>query len=225
MTAIALQVEYVIGGQADGTVTRLTTALERAGAELANLGKHVLPRVAKALEAGTAAQFAAEGAGPQAGSWAALSTSYAAWKQRVYPGQPKLVATGAMRAALTDGKAPGAKREIGNDSLSFGTTGIPYASYHQTGTGRMPSRPPFDFGSDFEKAMNAAAMAGVREAVREGSEALLDFDGATYTEDGTTYDVQTGANGGRFVEMGGGRVYLKRTAAGRTVKRRYGGKS
>jgi hypothetical protein len=47
-----------------------------------------------------------------------------------------LVATGALRASLSDTSAG----EVAFDRLRFGTT-VPYAAYHQFGTSRMPARP------------------------------------------------------------------------------------
>lgn len=214
MSAIVLSVEYQVGGgSSEPTLTRLTTAFERAGAEVADMGKHVLPKLLPVLEQATAKQFDSEGYGPAAGSWAALSTKYAAWKSKAAPGAPLLVLSGKLREALTSG-GPNALREVSGSSLSFGTTGVPYASTHQTGSGRMPARPPFDFDEGFEEAMQGAAMAGVREAVREGSGGLLDFEGDTFEG----RKVYTGASGGRYVLGGNGsRTYLKRDARGRTV--------
>lgn len=221
MSAIVLQVEYQLGGgSSEPTLARLTTALERAGAEVADVGKHVLPKLVPLLESETAKQFDAQGAGPQAGSWAALSPRYAEWKARVAPGAPINVLSGTLRAALTDGGSTNALRDVSDKSLTFGTKAVPYASIKQTGSGREPARPPFDFGSDFEAGLQAAAMAGVREAVREASDGLLDFEGDTFEGQ----QVQTGASGGRFIESGGARTYLKKTKSGEVVKRRYGGK-
>lgn len=222
MSAIVLSVEWQIGGgPSEPTNARLVTALERAGAELADVGKHVLPKLLPLLETETSKQFDARGGGPLAGSWAPLSVSYAKWKEAHYPGKPILELTGALRAALT-GPGPNSRRDVSGDSLSFGTTGLPYASGKQTGTGREPARPPFDFGDDFEKGMQAAAMAGVREAVRAGSEGLLDFEGDTYEGQ----PVLTGKQGGKFVTgSNGSRVYLKRNAAGQVVTRTIKGRS
>lgn len=217
MSAIVLKVEYQVGGGAvEPTLTRLTTALERAGAEVANVGKHILPKLLPILEGATAKQFDEQGGGPQAGAWAPLSASYRAWKEANYPGQPLLVRTGTLRDALTSSGSPGALRSVSGDSLEYGTKGVLYASFHQTGTGRMPSRPPFDFGG-IESQLQAAAMAGVREAVREASDGLLDFEGDTFEG----LPVQSGPRG-RFIESGGRRTYLKRTKTGTVVKRTYG---
>lgn len=221
MTAIALQVEWqMAGGPAEPNLVRLATAFERAGAELAQVGKHVLPQLLPLLETETAKQFDAEGAGPQAGSWAPLSVSYSAWKQAHYGDLPKLVLTGAMRSALTESNAPGALREVSGDSLAYGTKGVPYASFHQMGTGRMPARPPFDFGPDFENGMRGAAMKGIRAAVREAFDGLADFEGTEFEGQA----VLTGRKGGRYIQTGKKREYLKVDASGRVVRKSTFGK-
>lgn len=222
MSAIVVSVEYQVnGGAAEPTLTRLVTAFERAGAELVDMGKHVLPKLMPVLEGATARQFDARGGGPAAGPWAPLSVKYAAWKAKVAPGAPINVLSGALRSALTEAGSANARREISAQSLSFGTVGVPYASVKQTGSGKEPARPPFDFGGDFEAELKAAAMAGVREAVRAGSDGLLDFEGDTFEGQ----QVLTGGRGGRYVANGsGGRTYLKRDASGRTVARTFKGK-
>lgn len=219
MTAIALSVSYSIGnGTPEPTPVRLVTALERAGAAVADVGQHVMPKLLPVLEVEVAAQFEAEGRGPQSGSWAPLSVSYAAWKAAHAPG-PINVLSGALRAALTDSNASGARRDVSGGSLTFGTVGLPYASVKQSGSEREPARPPFDFGDDFERAIQAAAMAGVREAVRAGSDGLIDFDGAEFEGQ----PVLTGRGGGRYILSQGGRTYLRKRADGSVVKQRFGG--
>ena len=64
----------------------------------------------------------------------------------------------------------------------------------------------------------AAAEAGTREAIKAGSDGLLDFDGDTF--EGAP--VLTGRRGGRYtVNASGGRTYLKRNASGGVVKRGF----
>ena len=111
-------------------------------------------------------QFDSEGSGAR-GSWAPLSEKYAAWKSTHYPGMPILQATGTMKDALTNSASPYAHREVSGNDFNFGTSGLDYASYHQTGTSRMPDRPPFDFSPDFERDLLAAALEGAREAMAE----------------------------------------------------------
>lgn len=222
MSAIVVTVEYQVGGgPSEPTLARLTTALERAGAELADVGKHILPKLLPVLEVETGKQFDAQGAGPIAGSWAPLSVSYAEWKAAHFPGQPTLVRRGALKAALT--KTGGnALREVSGDTLSFGTVGLPYASVKQTGSSQEPARPPFDFGPDLEAGMQAAVAAGVREAMRAGSDGLLDFEGDTFEGQ----QVLSGKQGGRYVlGSNGSRIYLKRNAAGQVVTRTIKGRS
>lgn len=219
MTAVVLSAEWQIGGgPSEPTLVRLTTALERAGAEVLDVAKHILPKLLPVLEVETAKQFEAEGEGPQSGSWAPLSVSYAKWKEAHFPGKPILERSSALRQALT-GPGAHARRDISGQSLTFGTIALPYASFHQTGTKRMTARPEFDFGPGFEAAMQAAAEAGVREALKVGSDGLLDFEDATFEG----LPVLTGRRGGRFViGSNGSKTYLKRAADGRVVQRRFG---
>lgn len=178
MTTVALTVEYQVGdASGEQAVERLALAFERAGAELADFGKHIFPELVPVLEAAVEGQFDAEGAGPSSGPWAALSAAYAAWKEGVYPGQPLLVATGALRDALTVPTSAHALRDYSSAQFNFGTAGLEYASFHQTGTSRMPARPPFDFGPDFERELQRAAADGVRKAVREATNGELEVTG------------------------------------------------
>lgn len=82
-------------------------------------------------------QFASQGAFG-GGGWAPLSPAYAAWKASRFPG-PILVRTGALKGSLT-GRPLGVEM-IGAQQAVFGTN-IPYAGYHQSGTSKMPARPP-----------------------------------------------------------------------------------
>jgi phage gpG-like protein len=170
VSAVAITVEYQVGTQSgEQQFERMAVAFERAGAEAADFGKHVFPKLVPVMEAGAKRQFDAEGAGPVAGPWAQLSAAYAAWKAGEYPGQPLLVATGALRDALTVDGGTHALRDYSSAQFNYGTQGLEYASFHQTGTSNMPARPPFDFGPDFERELARAAAAGVRDAVREAT--------------------------------------------------------
>lgn len=83
--------------------------------------------------------------------WAPLSERYGAWKAAQYPGRPILVLTGALRAALVDGRGPGAIEKIGPRRMEIGVDSgvLPYAQAHQTGIpGRLPARPPIRFDGD-----------------------------------------------------------------------------
>jgi phage gpG-like protein len=75
-------------------------------------------------------QFASEG---RAGGtpWAALAPSTA---RRRRTGTSLLNVTGALLASLTDAGAPGHVEETDGQTLTLGSR-LPYAIYHQTGTG------------------------------------------------------------------------------------------
>lgn len=175
MSVLGLQMEWQVGPHSGpDALQRLTVAFERAGAEVADLGKHVFPRLAPVFEEAVKEQFDAEGTGPVSGDWADLSPSYAEWKAGAAPGSPLLVLSGKMRDALTTPTSPNSLRQWDSTNFTFGTAGVQYASFHQTGTGTMPARPPFDFGADFEREVTRVTAQGVREAVKEGSNGLLE---------------------------------------------------
>jgi phage gpG-like protein len=178
MTVYGLQVEVSVGTDSgEGALQRLAVAFERAGAEVQDFGKWVFPKLAPVFEEAIDEQFAARGAGPMSGAWAPLTKDYAEWKSGRYPGMPLLELTGELRAALTTSSAPSSYRQWGANEFSFGTMGLEYASYHQVGTGRMPARPPFDFGPTFEQGLQHAAMSGLREAIKAGSSGALELEG------------------------------------------------
>jgi len=166
VSVYGLQVEWAVGSDTGpDSLQRLSVAFERAGEVVGDFGANVFPLLVPVFEDELGRQFAAEGGGPS-GPWAPLSEAYEAWKTDRFPGQPILVATGALREALTDSVSQQAWREWSASAFSFGTAGVEYASFHQTGTGRMPARPPFDFGEAFEADLASAAMAGLRDAIR-----------------------------------------------------------
>lgn len=177
MSVYGLQVEFVVGGVKDPGLRRLTAAFERAGDEVKDLGKHVLPKVVPVLEAAAKEQFESEGSGPAAGKWAPLSEQYAAWKAKTFGPMPILQRTRELMRGMTDGSASSARRDINDTTLIYGTRGVGYASFHQLGTAKMPARPPIDPGSDIERALVRATAAGIREAVKAGSDGVLESKG------------------------------------------------
>lgn len=163
------RVEWQVGNVPSGedTLEQMAFAFERAGDNLTDFGRFVFPKLMPVFEAEESKQFDAEGQGPARGAWAQLSERYAAWKDAHYPGARILERTGALREALTSSSSPFAMRAITTDTFDFGTVGVEYASFHQTGTTFMPDRPPYDFGDDFESTVRDAALIGVREAMAE----------------------------------------------------------
>jgi phage gpG-like protein len=75
------------------------------------------------------------------GAWVQLSPSYSSWKQKHFPGLPLLVLSGNLRESLGGRGGSFSVYEAEPLSLSIGTS-VPYAQFHQTGTSKMPARPP-----------------------------------------------------------------------------------
>jgi phage gpG-like protein len=163
-----LSIEYRVGNAPSGedTLERMSVAFERAGSELSDFGTHTFPKMIPVFEEEVARQFDAEGRGPNVGSWAQLSPAYEEWKGQNYPGKPILEREGALRDALTESSAPHALRDFSSTEFNYGTDGLEYASFHQSGTANMPDRPPFDFTGEFEREVQRAALAGAREALQ-----------------------------------------------------------
>lgn len=86
------------------------------------------------------AQFKSEGA-RGSGGWAPLAPSTVAKRGSAHP---ILFETGALYDSLTKPGNKGAVRNITADGMTVGTT-VPYARFHQHGTGRMPRRRPVEF--------------------------------------------------------------------------------
>ena len=99
----------------------------------------ILQEIGGLLEGQLAENFDTRGYG----GWAPLSDFTVLDKARKgYAGQPDLVRTGALRAALAERDAPGHKFLVSGDQIIVGVYGavIPYASYLANGTARMPAR-------------------------------------------------------------------------------------
>lgn len=69
--------------------------------------------------------------------FAPLSPKYKAWKDRHYPGRPILIRTGRLLSAVTGG--PGWFHRSMPKELRIYIT-VPYSSYLQDGTSKMPQR-------------------------------------------------------------------------------------
>ena len=81
------------------------------------------------------------GKGRQGNKWPALSPTYAAYKNRVRPGRSLLVFDGPLKASLT-GQSKDTLFQKTHQAVVMGSK-VPYATYHQDGTRRMPKRPLF----------------------------------------------------------------------------------
>jgi len=87
-------------------------------------------------------QFMSEGQG----KWKALSSRYAAWKEANYPGRSILVQRGDLKRSLISQSHSDSVYKPTRSQMEIGTS-KKYASYHQTGTNKMPARNPIDFTS------------------------------------------------------------------------------
>jgi phage gpG-like protein len=76
-----------------------------------------------------------------AAPWAALSDEYAERKLQLFGAKPTLRATDALFRSLTEPDAPDSVYRIKEQSAEFGSSN-PVALLHQSGTSRMPARPP-----------------------------------------------------------------------------------
>lgn len=162
------RIEYRVRGGASDPLAlhRMSAAFDRAGADFTRFGEFLFPELVPVFEDHVGKQFRAEGHGPNRGAWSPLTPKYAARKRKVYGQKPVLEATGTMRAALTESSSPFANRAYTATQFNFGTQGVPYASFHQSGTKKMVDRPPYDFTPEFEAEVNGTARTVARQVVR-----------------------------------------------------------
>lgn len=71
--------------------------------------------------------------------WRPLSQPYATIKEKLFPGRPILVRTGALKDSMTNKGAQGNITVIQSHRAVFGST-IFYGAFHDDGTERMPRR-------------------------------------------------------------------------------------
>ncbi len=130
-----------------------------------------LTEIGADLRTQVAAQFATEGAQGATGKWAVLSDPYGMYKGRHVPGAPILVGirhtpkgtrehpnrggswqvSGKMMLSLLD---PLATHVLPQRLLYAPTSDI--AGWHETGTPRMPARPPVDLSLVFLHSVDRA---------------------------------------------------------------------
>jgi phage gpG-like protein len=111
-------------------------------------------------------QFRTEGTatGPH---WTALSPNYAKWKETRFPGRLILERTGDLRRSLTDRQDPNALCIEERKTLTLGSR-IPYASFHQQGTSKMPARPVMAAPEDFQRRVREHIQAYLEEMGKSG---------------------------------------------------------
>lgn len=128
--------------QVDPNETQFNRAFSRFGDDLNDFSE-LWPVLIGFFERIEQEQFATEGKSGS-GGWPALSPAYAERKALQYPGAKILQRTMALNNALTQSGAGGALRIMQALYMIFGVdvNEIPYARFHQTGTGKMPMRKP-----------------------------------------------------------------------------------
>lgn len=89
-----------------------------------------------------AEQFGSEGSAGASGKWQSLKPAYATVKARHYGNKPILERTGRLMRSLTSKTGDSVEIQA-QQELTLGTR-VPYAGYHQSGTGRMARRKVFD---------------------------------------------------------------------------------
>jgi len=113
------------------------------------------------------------------GRWTVLAPETVAWKiEEGYGNKGVLVRTGDLRRSLTVDNARGAVREYKSHSMKFGTDltsdgidgrVVPYASFIQYGTRKMPARPfLFKFGEPKGRQFSSKLGSAIAERVIYG---------------------------------------------------------
>ena len=78
--------------------------------------------------------------------WPELSEPYATRKEKKYPGNPILVASGRLVGSLV--ATAGEHRFFSEPRQMTVGTAVPYAVLHETGTKHMPARPPIKISDE-----------------------------------------------------------------------------
>jgi len=117
----------------DGT-EQLNRSLSRFGSNIRDI-RGVFPKIKEAFFKSEKRQFDNE---EGRGSWTILKESYAAWKERYFPGRKILVLSGLLEETMTQG-SPYLRWREEPMQLSV-EVDLEYAYYHQKGTSKMTKR-------------------------------------------------------------------------------------
>lgn len=157
-----LRLRLTISGQ-----DRLAAAFNRLARSIQNY-RPAWPDITAVYRQMMQEQFDRQGA-RGGGKWAPLSPAYKRWKETVAPGQPILVLGGRLKASMV-GQTADTIQDYRPLDVTLGTI-VPYAKYHQTGTRKMPARPPIvlrprDIKAMTEVMVNQSAEYGTRAGFR-----------------------------------------------------------
>lgn len=110
--------------------------------------------------------FKSQGSFEGRSGWVALSPYYRLQKAKIYGGKPILTATGALRTSFTR-KGGNHISQISNDRLILGSRD-PKGAYHQSGTSRMPARPPLTASNTTNRRWVRIAHKEIMDNIRRG---------------------------------------------------------
>lgn len=110
--------------------------------------------------------FTSEGGTTRGGRWPRLSERYRRWKARNFPGRRILERTGRLKESII-GSTPDTVSERTATRLTYGTR-VPYAVYHQKGTGRIPRRAFLDLTERQSAAIGAIVARYIRVESAKG---------------------------------------------------------
>lgn len=112
------------------------------------------------------AVFRSEGNYEGRKGWVSLSLNYRLQKAKLYGGKPILTATGALKTSFTR-KGGNHISQISSDRLILGSRD-PKGGYHQSGTSRMPARPPLTASKTTNRRWVRIAHKEIMDRIRRG---------------------------------------------------------
>lgn len=110
-------------------------------------------------------QFASEGSAGRSGKWQQLSEPYKAQKIKQFGNLPILVVSSKLKKSLTGRTADTVYRTTKKE-IAVGTS-LKYGLFHQTGTSKMPARPPINFSESQRKKIADAAQRQLLKILKQ----------------------------------------------------------
>lgn len=110
--------------------------------------------------------FSSQGSSGRSGRWAPLSPAYARQKAKKYPGGI-LTRTYRLRSSLT-GRTAYSIIRLEPRLLTLGSR-VPYATFHQLGTGKMPRRSPIDITNRDAAEVASIVRRAIFSVVKKGA--------------------------------------------------------
>lgn len=123
---------------------QLVRSLSRFGDDLKDM-RPAFNEIIKLFQRIEKKQFDSEGS-HGSGGWPDLNATYALWKSKNFPGKPILQRTQRLVFSLVKDTQDTVK-VMKPMEFRMGTK-VPYAIYHQEGTGRMPKRKVIDLSEE-----------------------------------------------------------------------------